>query len=211
MTERNFPDCKPGFHDNLAGGVPSISSPLLLDEARHLVYVFCDKDNSSKNHRHRYKRSYCSLCRHFHKETYYKEGFEKYFARETIKDHRLERNGREKEDLTSEQNEDGRQGDSSVVSQEKGWNTLTVEGLKIYKVGGKTSQRSNKKTEGLEGEGKLPKKEEQSKCVSARNGCATCEKRRENLQQSQGTNKSNKRIIKIVLPPTESKSRLSDH
>ena len=202
MAEKNFPDCKHGFHGDTTRGA-SFSPPLLLEEARHLVYVFCDKEYSSKGHRYRCKRSYCSLCRHFHKETNYKEGFEKYFAQETFK-HSLERNGQDKGDSMHEESKADGQVDSNFDVQEKSWKNLTIEGLKMCKISGKS---------GLNGkygsERNSRRKENQSKkCVSARNGCTTCEKRRESLQQNQEVNK---RTIKIVLPPTDCKSRLSNH
>ena len=206
MTDRDFPDYTLGFHGNMTScGIPSVSPPLLLEEARHLVYVFCERGNSSKlGHKQRCRRSYCSLCRHFHNETRYNEGFEKHFARETVKDCMAEKHGGRKDDLAS---------DDQERNDKKGWETLTVEGLKMYKVNDKWRQRSfTTKTESEDESNSQKNKERNKKCVSARNGCATCEKRRNSLQQNQeGSAVNNKRIIKVVLPQADSKSRLSNH
>ena len=209
MTERDFPDYTLGFHGNMSScSIPSVCSPLLLEEARHLVYVFCDRGNSSKlRHKQRCRRTYCSLCRHFHKEPRYNEGFEKHFERETVEDCMAERYGGRKVDLSSEKytgNQERNEG--------KGWETLTVEGLKMYKVNEKRSQRSFIRKRESEDESNSQKNKEHNKgCVSARNGCATCEKRRNSLQQNQEVSVSNKRIIKVVLPQVDSKPHLSDH
>ena len=194
MTEKNFPECKLGFYGNMTR-----SFPLLLEETRHLVYMFCDREKSRKGRKHRCKRSYCSLCRHFHKETDNKEGIEKYFAPEIFKVQSAERNGQVK----LQDNANDLHGNDLFASKEKGCETLTVEGLKMYKVTNKTSQKSVTKKETFNDAGNL------QKAVSARNGCITCEKRRDSLMQSQEASKSNKRIIRIVMPSTDSKSRLS--
>lgn len=203
MAEGNFP-CKLGFHSNASHGVPSVSPPLLLsDEARHLVYVFCDQgENSIKTHKHRYQRRYCSLCRHFHQETDYKDGFEKYFSRrETTKNSgSTGRSEQENVDWTYEGNTNGSQANAALRSEEEHWRTLSVEGLKLYKTSGKTSKKSISKKPEFGKEGDLHGKEERDKHFSARSGCRVCVKR---IADSQEANKSNKRIIKIVLPPFE--------
>ena len=115
-----------------------------------------------------------------------------------------EKHGGRKDDLAS---------DDQERNDKKGWETLTVEGLKMYKVNDKWRQRSfTTKTESEDESNSQKNKERNKKCVSARNGCATCEKRRNSLQQNQeGSAVNNKRIIKVVLPQADSKSRLSNH
>lgn len=200
MAEKNFPYCKFGFHGNTSHSVPSMSPPLLLnEEAQHLVYVFCDRDNSAKSrHKHRYQRRYCSLCRHFHQENEYKEGFEKYFSsRETPKNYRTGRNGQEKMDLrASEGSASGLHANAVSVSAEKTWRTLAIEGLKMYKTTGKSIQKSLSRAPEVGKEEDLHGKEESdNKQVSARSGCKVCVKRIDSPQK--------KKIINIVVPPFE--------
>lgn len=198
MAERNLPYSKLRYHDNTFHSAPSVSPPVLLsEEAQHLVYVFCDSGNSIKSQKHRYQRRYCSLCRHFHQETDYKVGLEKYFRRENAKNHSTGKNERqEKVDWTSEGSRSGLKTNNARVSQEGSWKTLSVEGLKMYKVSGKTSQKSPEF--GKEGE-LTDKKGSGQKHLSTRSGCRVCVKR----EDSQEDNKTKKKIIKIIIPPFE--------
>lgn len=200
MTERDFPDFKLGFYGNESCSSPSVSPPLLLGEARHLVYVFCDRDSSSRRgHKPRSRRTYCSLCRHFHKETHHNEGFEKCFVPEPFKDRISERRTelikRKSPDSAAEKNRT-----DDWKRNEGGLETLTVQGLKMYKVCNKTSQNSLIGKEDFDSQ---KQKKQLKKCFSARNGCASREK-----QSPEGSAVGNKRIIKVVLPSTESKSHL---
>ena len=175
-----------------------LSPPLVLnEEARHLVYVFCDMgDNPIKSrHKHRYQRRYCSLCRHFHQENEYKEGFEKNFSsRETSKNYKTGRN-EEKMDLrTSEGGASGLQTNAAFGSVENAWKTLSVEGLKLYKTAVRSTQKSrSRQPESGEVGDFLRKGESDVKQVSARSGCKVCVKRIDSAHK--------KRIIKIVVPP----------
>ena len=200
MAGKNIPYYNLGFHGNTSRRVPSMSPPpLLLDEeAQHLVYVFCDTDNSTKTrHKHGYQRRYCSLCRHFHQENGYKEGFEtEYFSnRETFKKNKTGRNEEEKMDLrTSGDSARGLQANAAFVSSEKTWRTLSIEGLKLYKTPARSTQKSISRQPEL---GKVAdlhlKGESDHKQVSARSGCKVCVK---------GIDSSHKKkIIKIVVPP----------
>ena len=198
MAEKNIPYCKLGFHGNTSHGAPSISPPLLLnEEAQHLVYVFCDRDNLTKNrHKHRYQRRYCSLCRHFHQENEYKEGFEKYFSsRETSKNYRTGRSEAQKMDhRTSEDNASALQTNAALVSAENTWRTLSVEGLKLYKTTTRSTQKSLLRNPELGKEDDLQREGESGiKQVSARSGCKVCVKCIDNPKK--------KKIIKIVVPP----------
>ena len=211
MTERDFPDFKLGFYGrNESCSTPSESPPLLLEEARHLVYVFCDRDSSSKRgHKLRSRRTYCSLCRHFHKETNHDEGFEKCFVPETFKDRISERNTefikRKSPDFAAEK----KRTDDWQRNERGGLETLTVQGLKMYKVCNKTNQNSLMGKEDFDSQ---KERKQNKKCFSARNGCASCEKRRNRLQQSpEGSAAANKRIIKVVIPSTDPKSHLPTH
>ncbi|XP_078372767.1 uncharacterized protein LOC144656420 [Oculina patagonica] len=201
MAERNLTYCKLGYHDNVSRSVPSVSPPVLLsEEAQHLVYVFCDRENSIRSQKHRYQRRYCSLCRHFHQETEYKDGFEKYFRRENSKNNITGKNQQGKVNWTSQGDASGLKTNSAPVSVERNWKTLSVEGLKMYIVNGKTNQKSLSRKPGFEKEGDLHGKEEsEKKHLSTRSGCKVCMKRID----SQEDNKSKKKIIKIVVPPFE--------
>lgn len=197
MAEKNIPYCKRGFHGNTSRSVPSMSPPPLLlnEEARHLVYVFCDRVNSTKSqHKHRYQRRYCSLCRHFHHENDYKEGFEKYFSsREIPKNNKTGKNEEvEKMDLrTSESSASGLRENAAFVSSEKTWRTLSIEGLRLYKTPARSTQKSLSelgKVEDLRRKG-----ESDHKQGSARSGCKVC------VEGIDSPHK--KKIIKIVVPP----------
>ena len=200
MAEKNIPYCKRGFHGNTSRGVPSMSpSPVLLNEdAQHLVYVFCDRDNSTKSrHKHRYQRRYCSLCRHFHHENDYSEGFEKFFSFREIpksKNNKTGKNEEETMDLrTSAVSASGLQENAAFVSSEKTWRTLSIEGLKLYKTPARSTQKSLSRQPEL---GKVDdlhhKGESDHKQGSARSGCKVCVK---------GIDSSHKKkIIKIVVP-----------
>ena len=199
MAEKNIPYCKLGFHGNTSRIVPSKSPPpLLLDEdAQHLVYVFSDGNNSTKSrHKHRYQRRYCSLCRHFHQENNYKEGFEKYFSnREIPKNYKTGRNKEEQMDLrTSEGSASGLQANAAFVSAENTWRTLSLEGLKLYKTTAKSTQKSLSRQPELGKVENLHRKGDSDiKQVSARSGCKVCVKRTDSPQK--------KKIIKIIVPP----------
>ena len=199
MAEKTIPhDCKFGFHGNTSCSVPSMFSPPLLinEEAQHLVYVFCDNgDNPTKSrHKHRYQRRYCSLCRHFHQENEYKEGFEKNFSsRETPKNYRT---GRSEEKMALRTSEAGSasslQTNVAFGSVENAWKTLSVEGLKLYKTAVRSTQKSlSRQPEPGEVEDFHHKGE--SAVVSARSGCKVCVKRIDSAHK--------KKIIKIVVPP----------
>ena len=199
MAEKNIPYCKLGFHGNTSHGVPSMSPPLSLnEEAQHLVYVFCDRDNSAKNsHKHRYQRRYCSFCRHFHQEHDYKEGFEKYFSsRETSKNNtETRRNKEENMDLrASEDSASGLHPNAAFVSAENTWRTLSIEGLKLYKTTARSTQKSLSRKSQLRKEDDLHRKGDSDlKQVTARSGGKVCEKRIDSPKK--------KKIIKIVVPP----------
>ena len=199
MAEKNIPYYKLGFHGNTSRSALSMSPPPLLlnEEAQHLVYVFCDRDNSTKSrHKHGYQKRYCSLCRHFHQENDYKEGFEKYFSNgETFKKNKTGRNEEEKLDLrTSEDSASGFKANAAFVSSEKSWRTLSIEGLKLYKTPTRSTQKSLSKQPEL---GKVEdlhlKGESDHKQVSVRSGCKVCVKGIESSHT--------KKIIKIVVPP----------
>ena len=129
--------CKLGLYGNMTYRFPPVSSPLLFDEARHFVYVFCNKETSSRGQKNRHKRSYCSLCRHFHNEAdTKKEGFEKYFAPETFK---VQSRERSKQEEVKNKDEDYQRHELFDLKEQKSWENLTVEGLKMYKVTNKRS------------------------------------------------------------------------
>lgn len=199
MAEKKIPCCKLGFHGNTSRSVTSMSPPPLLlnEEAQHLVYIFCDRDNSTKSrYKHRYQRRYCSLCRHFHQENDYKEGFEKYFSsRETPKNYRTGRNEKEKMDLrTSEGSASGLHANAAFVSAGNTWRTLSIEGLKLYKTTARSTQKPLSRQPELGKVEDFPRKGESDiKGVSARSGCKVCVKRIDSPQK--------KNIIKIVVPP----------
>lgn len=202
MADSNFRHCKLGCHDNSSYGIRSMSTPVLLsEEAQHLVYVFCEGEKSIKSHKHRNQRRYCSLCRHFHQERDYKEGFERYFRRETSKkQYSTGKAEQEKVDWTSEGNGSDLKTNTGLVSVEENWRTLAVEGFKMYKVTGKKNQKSLLSKLDFGKEGDLPGKEEsEKKHISARSGCKVCIK----PIDSQEDNKSKKKVIKIVVPPFE--------
>ena len=196
MAEKNIPYCKLGFHGNTSHGVPSMSPPLSLnEEAQHLVYVFCDKDNSAKNsHKHKYQRRYCSFCRHFHQEHDYKEGFEKYFSsQETSKKNKTRRNKEEKMDLrASEDSASGFQPNAAFDSAENTWRTLSIEGLKLYKTTARSTQKSLSRKSQLRKEDLHRKGDSDLKQVSSRSGCKVYEKPIDSPKKKQ--------IIKIVVP-----------
>ena len=204
MAKKNFRYCKLGCHDNTSHTVPAMTSPVLLtEEAQHLVYVFCDRGNSTQSHKHRYQRRYCSLCRHFHQENDYKDGFEKYFRRETEtsskRNYRSGKKEQEKLDWSSEGNASGFTANTSV-SEEGNWKALFVEGLKMYTISGKYSEKSLPIKPAFWKEGNLHGKEESDeKTFSTQSGCKVCSRRLD----SQEDNRSKKKIIKIVVPPFE--------
>ena len=196
--------CKLGLHGNMTYRFPPVSSPLLFDEARHFVYVFCNKETSSRGQKNRHKRSYCSLCRHFHNEAdTKKEGFEKYFAPETFK---VQSRERSKQEEVKNTDEDYQRHELFDLKEQKSWENLTVEGLKMYKV---TNKRSHLRKSAAKNENAEDVRNSQKTVSSARNGCVTCENGRDSLFQSQSSSQSKKRVIRIVLPQTDCKSRLS--
>lgn len=205
MDKRSFSSCKLDFHGNNSCSVPSVSPPLLLsEEARHLVYVFCERgENSIKSQKHSYQRRYCSLCRHFHQQTPYKDGIEKYyFPQVSPKNINSGKNLRNKVDLISNGDTVGLQENGALLAEEENLRSLSVEGLKMYKKSSKTSHKLISTKSEARKEGNLHgNKETDKKKSSARSGCKVCVKRRDSDDE---TNlKSKKKIIKVVVPPFE--------
>ena len=203
MDERRFPNRKIGIHGNELCSAPSILPPLLFgEEARHLVYVFCEGgERSRKSKKHGYRRKYCSLCRHFHEAPSFKDGIEKYFScRESPQIFQRGEKLLNKGDLSSDGDISRLEEIGTPVAEEENLKTLSIEGLKMYKKRSKTSHQSGLRKSEREQGGASLNRETDRKYTSARSGCKVCAERTGNENEK---NKSKKKMIKIVLPSFE--------
>lgn len=185
-------------------GTSPTTSPLPLEEAKHLVYVFCDGVDSTRfNHRHKESssRSYCARCRHVHKGSLYSEGFEKYFTMKLrFQDRSSERSPGS--NLTCAK---GKRKDYRWRTDGNDWKSLTVEGFKMYGVNDTKDRGLREKREVLHNSSYQKREKPNTKLTSARSGCTVCDKPRKSSRQSQTISFGNK-MIKIVLPSIDSKS-----
>ena len=182
-------------HDNDFRGRISwnLFTPLSLShsEAAHLVYAFCNEGRLSLRGNSR-QRKYCSLCRHFHQETEYKDGFEKTLVEKEYKRVKPPSHRRGKLDPISEDANGLSVRGHSLVPQGMNSKSFSLKSRMIHKNESKTNH-TNKPTH-MEILGKNVRE-----TSSRTKNCIGCEKRSEDFTQE--SCKSNKKQIKVVVPP----------
>lgn len=200
MADENFPGLKRGFHGHESSSTPSTTSSLLIEETRHLIYMFCERGESTRlrpKNTQRSTRSYCSLCRHFHNGSLlYREGFEKHFpVKAGFKEFTSSRRFGRNKTIAKAKTENDQQ-----RHEESEGKALVVEGFTILRVNtSKEVDRTENEKREVQGRSNHLKKHERP--VTARFGCAVCEKPRKSFQENRAVNLRNN-VIKIVVPST---------
>lgn len=203
MVDEDFPVLKLGFHGHESSSTPSTTSSLLIEETRHLIYMFCERGESIKlrpKSTQGSTRSYCSLCRHFHKGFLLdSEGVEKHFpVKAGFKEFSSSRSLGRNHTIAK-----GKGKDDQRCHEKSDWKTLVVEGFRIHGVNAsKDVDRTENGKREVQGCSNHLKKYE--RLLTARFGCAVCEKPRKSYQENRAVSLRNN-VINIVLPSTDCK------